>query len=108
MDNDKFAKLRALPQVSPPSAVKTNPSTVPGHSNGVSYQEVKDKAITKAVALNNACILTDAYARAMASTDALKGMSHDQVRGLLQSLKKSEFSDNWRLLTGKDDEEIPF
>ena len=108
MDADKLAKLKALQGTSPQqgqNGLKTPVQAVSGHPGD--YQSLKDRQIARSVALNNAAILTQAYAHIIAATDMVKGMGEKEVKGWLKSMKISEYAENLKLLTGED-AEIPF
>ena len=81
-----------------PNANRTQVQAPPVASNG--YQAQKDAQIAKSVALNNAAILTQAYAHIIAATDMVKGMGEKEVKGWLKSMKISEYAENLKLLTG--------
>lgn len=101
MPNDALEKLKAIKN----GEVKPIMTTI---SNGhIDANKVKSDAIAKAVALNCAAQLTEAYAHIIAATEMVKTMDEPQIKNWLKSMKQTEYSDNLKLLTGKD-QDIPF
>ncbi len=65
--------------------------------------DVKNKAIAKVSALNNATAMVSAYATLLAS---IPGMTEKEIKGYLLALKGSELKENYKLLGVE--EEVPF
>ena len=72
----------------------------------------KDLQVRRMAALKAAAMQVEAFARICAALKSWEGSTPDQIKGLLQSIKKAEYFDNLDMLNKnpeKDDAEvIPF
>lgn len=70
----------------------------------------KNEHIARACALNNSCLLVDAFAKVWVTTDVTKGKSSDEISTMLRTMKHIEYLDNLKLLgiepTDKDTVEM--
>ena len=71
-------------------------------------ERLKNDRIARSCSLNCAAQTVEAYAHIIAATDMVKTMTNDQIKGWLKSMKQTEFAENLRWITGKNDEEIDF
>lgn len=73
---------------------KTNPAPTDSNKAIRENMDVKNHAIAKACALNNASLLTDAYVKGCIAVDAFKGLNEQEIRDWMRSMKDSEYNDN--------------
>lgn len=60
--------------------------------------DAKNHAIALACALNNACLMVDAYAKVGIMTEAFKGLNEGEIKAWLRAIKDAEFKDNLKRL----------
>lgn len=67
------------------------------NGNGIGDRARQD-GIGRSVALNNACLMVDSFARAWASCESVKNRTPEDIQDMLRSLKESQYRDNLGLL----------
>lgn len=58
----------------------------------------RQEGIGRSVALNNACLMIDAFSRAWASTESIKNRTPEDIQEMLRSFKDMEYVKNLELL----------